>query len=252
MLQEEGPGSFFQGWRSQVTALAASNFVYFYNYNALKIIVQKMQVRNGGVRELGTGTNLLIASVAGVINVVSTTPLWVVSTRMSVQRSKNSSDAYTSVWDGLTKISRQEGLMGLWNGTLPSLLLVSNPTIQFVVYERIKNWLVARSKARNSPINAFEFFLMGALAKAVATVLTYPIQLAQSRLRAMKSRGKSNKVDYQYSGTVDVLLKIMQNDGPLGLFRGIEAKLYQTVATAAFMFMVYEKLQSTVFRVLQA
>ena len=36
MLSDEGPASFFRGWQSQVTALAASNFVYFYNYNALK------------------------------------------------------------------------------------------------------------------------------------------------------------------------------------------------------------------------
>lgn len=35
-------------------------------------------------------------------------------------------------------------------------------------------------------------------------------------------------VPYEYSGTVDVLLKVLRNDGPLGLFRGCEAKLWQT------------------------
>lgn len=92
---------------------------------------------------------------------------------------------------------------------------------------------------------------MGAFAKAVATVLTYPIQLAQSRLRAMKSQGHSkqdpNKPSYQYKGTLDVLIKVLQNDGPLGLFRGMEAKLWQTVATAAFMFLTYEKIAHLIF-----
>ncbi len=36
MLREEGVASLFTGWQSQVMALAASNFVYFYQYNGIK------------------------------------------------------------------------------------------------------------------------------------------------------------------------------------------------------------------------
>lgn len=251
MMREEGLSSFFRGWQSQVMALAASNFVYFYFYNGIRAVVQKVQ----GSKEISTGRSLLLATVAGVINVLTTTPFWVVSTRLSVQQRKAdlNRDQYRGMWDGLTRIAREEGILALWNGTLPSLMLVSNPSIQFVTYERIKQWMAERSKARGTPLTALEFFFMGAVAKAVATVLTYPIQLAQSRLRAMKSQSSDQKnVRYQYKGTFDVLLKVLQNDGPLGLFRGMEAKLYQTVATAAFMFMVYEKIQRTVFQILRA
>ena len=34
----------------------------------------------------------------------------------------------------------------------------------------------------------------------------------------------------------------MQSDGPLGLFRGMEAKIYQTVATAALMWLLVTNL----------
>lgn len=218
-------------------------------------MVQKMQVKRGASKDLSAGTNLLVATVAGVINVLTTTPLWVVSTRLSVQRG-GKSGSYSGMWDGLTRIAREEGVGALWNGTLPSLLLVSNPSIQFVCYERIKTWLTARAQARGSPITSIEFFLMGAAAKAVATILTYPIQLAQSRLRAMKAKNQQQQqqqggpVKYEYSGTIDVLIKVMKNDGPLGLFRGMEAKLYQTVATAALMFATYEQIQALVFAAL--
>jgi adenine nucleotide transporter 17 len=254
MLREEGLPSLFTGWQSQVMALAASNFVYFYQYNGLRAMVQKMAVRQGRSRELSAGTNLLIATVAGVINVLATTPLWVVSTRLSVQRG-GGGGGYRGMWDGLTRIAREEGIAALWNGTVPSLLLVSNPSIQFVCYERIKLWLGERARLRGTPITPIEFFLMGAAAKTVATILTYPIQLAQSRLRAMKAKGQQQQhqqqqVKYQYTGTVDVLLKVVQNDGPLGLFRGMEAKLYQTVATAALMFATYEQIQALVFAAL--
>jgi adenine nucleotide transporter 17 len=230
MLQEEGVSSFFAGWSTQVQALAASNFVYFYQYNGLKAVVKKLQLRNGGSADIGTGTNLAIATVAGVINVFATTPFWVVSTRMAVQRNKGSDNPYTGMVDGLTRIAKEEGVMALWNGTLPSLLLVSNPSIQFVTYERVRRWMTARSEARGTKISVFEFFLMGAFAKLIATVCTYPVQLAQSRLRAMKSKSQDQKkVKYQYTGTLDVLMKVLENDGPLGLFRGMEAKIYQTV-----------------------
>jgi adenine nucleotide transporter 17 len=94
MLKDEGLSSLFTGWQSQVIALAASNFVYFYQYNGLKTMVQKIAVRQGKSRDLSVNMNLLIATVAGVINVLSTTPLWVVSTRLSIQRSGTSGSSY--------------------------------------------------------------------------------------------------------------------------------------------------------------
>lgn len=38
--------------------------------------------------------------------------------------------------------------------------------------------------------------------------------------------------------------------GMLGLFKGLEAKLLQTVLTAALMFLLYEKIANTTFRVM--
>lgn len=38
--------------------------------------------------------------------------------------------------------------------------------------------------------------------------------------------------------------------GVLGLYKGLEAKLLQTVLTAALMFVVYEKITAATFRVM--
>lgn len=38
--------------------------------------------------------------------------------------------------------------------------------------------------------------------------------------------------------------------GFLGLYKGLEAKLLQTVLTAALMFVVYEKITSATFKVM--
>ena len=45
-----------------------------------------------------------------------------------------------SITDGLSTIVRREGSLGLLRGTSLALVGVSNGAIQFVVYEKMKNW----------------------------------------------------------------------------------------------------------------
>lgn len=85
------------------------------------------------------------------------------------------------VIDGLLKIKNEEGLSALWSGTLASLILVSNPAIQFMIYEAVKRQLDILYPGKQ--FGAGAYFLIGAFSKAVATVLTYPIQLLQAKLR---------------------------------------------------------------------
>ena len=210
-------------------------------YNCLKVIVQR---RRNAV--IGPMENLAVGAVAGVVNVLLTTPLWAVSTRLAVQRKKkkragkSSSKSravtnYKGMADGLVRISRQNGVLSLWDSVVPNLILVSNPTIHFFTYERVRIVMMRIAKARGTPLSSWEFFLMGALGKAVATVFTYPLQIVQSQLR--------NDRNKKYSGTIDCLFKVYQVAGLSGLFRGFFAKLWQTVLTAAFQFMTFEKMR---------
>lgn len=220
--------------------------MYFYTYNAFKSIYKKLIAENPKAA-IDPITNLVIASAAGIINVLATTPLWVAGTRLTVQSGKSGANddrkPYTGVADCLYRIAKEEGVGALWKGMGPSLILVSNPSIQFSVYERLRTVLEKRGKA----ITAVQFFIIGAIAKAVATIVTYPLQIAQSRLRA--DRGNTNPQERNYTSTVDVLQKIAKTHGVMGWFKGMEAKLWQTVLTAAFQFLTYEQIQKIVFKV---
>lgn len=249
MVEEQGVQALFQGWVSTVVSLGVSNFVYFYTYNAFKVAWQKQLKRSGQDPSIDPLRNLVIASVSGVINVLLTLPLWVVGTRLTTQPKhgkdgKETGETYNGIIDALVKIARKEGVTALWKSLGPSLMLVSNPAIQFVVYEQLKKPLTVRAKARGSPINSVEFFVLGAIAKAVATVLTYPIQIAQSLLRADQGSDKKTR---DYTGTVDCLVKLYQVGGFLRWFKGMEAKLWQTVLTAAFQFLTYEQITRVIF-----
>lgn len=43
-----------------------------------------------------------------------------------------------SLSDAFSQIIANEGVGTLWNGTLPSLILVLNPAVQFMFYEAMK------------------------------------------------------------------------------------------------------------------
>jgi solute carrier family 25 (peroxisomal adenine nucleotide transporter), member 17 len=208
----------------------------------LKVIVQSRY----GLESIDPASNLAVGAVAGVINVLMTTPLWAVSTRLAVQAKhglRKGSKPYLGMIDGLSRMYRREGLLGMWKSVVPNLILVSNPTIHFFVYERVRIIMSRIAKRRGSGLNSLEFFMMGAIAKTVATFLTYPLQVVQSQLR---NDAKNSKGKQKYKGTFDCLIKIYQVAGLPGWFRGLFAKLWQTVLTAAFQFMTYEKLRVVV------
>ncbi|KXJ68746.1 hypothetical protein RP20_CCG001878 [Aedes albopictus] len=235
LVAEEGFATLYRGIVPVLQSLCISNFVYFYTFHSLKAL--RGSITGGSHSALA---DLILGSLAGVVNVFSTTPCWVVNTRLKMKglghRVKDNTMHYDNLLDGLIHVGRTEGAKGLWAGAMPSLILVINPAIQFMVYESLKRRMVGDPKHASSAA----FFAIGAIAKAIATVLTYPLQLIQTKLR----HGNMDKsLDLPPdTDMVQMLLIILKKQGAAGLFRGLEAKLLQTVLTAALMFMTYEKI----------
>ncbi|KAG9340341.1 hypothetical protein JZ751_021453 [Albula glossodonta] len=247
IIREEGLLAPYRGWFPVICSLCCSNFVYFYCFHSLKAAWLKGQAAT-------PSRDLLIGIAAGVINVLVTTPLWVVNTRLKLQGAKfRNTDVhpthYKGIIDAFAGIVREEGVWALWNGTLPSLLLVLNPAIQFMIYEGLKRQL---RRGVHRELTALEVFLIGAVAKAVATTLTYPLQTVQSILRFGQHRQPTERSRLLSSlrSVVHLLRNRVRKQGMLGLFKGLEAKLLQTVLTAALMFLLYEKIASSTFRVM--
>ena len=204
----------YQGVTPVVITLATSNFVFFYSHQVL----QRLLIGE----EKSATRSLLASSLAGMLNVIITNPLWVANMKIV-----KGSAMQSSLWREVCAIGRSEGWANLWNGAGASLLLVSNPVLQFFVYEQAK---AARVKKR-STLSPVEAFFMGALAKAIATIATYPLQLTQVLLRLQKG-----------GGTWDCLRQQYRRGGIPALYTGMNAKLIQTVLTAAFTFLTYEQI----------
>jgi len=200
----------FRGCRSVLETIGISNFLFFY-------------LQEGGKR--AKLPPWLASTFAAVANTLLTEPLWKANTALKLGGAGGD-----SVFTELKRAVAAEGLLDQWRGTGVSLWLVVNPVIQFSVYENLK---VRAGKKVGRGLNDVEVFVCGAVAKAAATVLTYPMQVAQTRLRDRKG---------EYENTIDCLVKIYQKEGIKGLFAGLSPKLAQTVLTAALMLLLYERL----------
>jgi len=246
ILEEEGIVGLYRGWYPVVVSVCASNFVYFYVFNGLKAFYY-----NKGGSKPTPGKDLVLAFIAGIVNVVVTTPLWVANTRLKLQGIKWKENTrktahsevpktnYTGLIDAMIKIYQKDGIAGLWSGAVPSAVLAVNPAVQFMVYEALKREL--QKRYHNQDLPSIIYFLMGALAKTAATFVTYPIQLVQSRLRA--GQGKH--------GMIHCIQQLISSQGWSSLYKGLEAKLTQTVAMAALMFLTYEKIAAVVFSIMR-
>lgn len=223
MAKEQEISTLYQGCPSVVETVAISNFLYFYFTQFSRVSIKG---RFPGLTP--DQVNLASSSLAAAINIVLTEPLWKANTVLKmIPREEAKKGNLITV---ILMMAKSDGLGSLWNGTTVSLWLISNPIIQFTVYEYLKRKFLRRG-GKFTPVHAFFF---GAISKAVATVVTYPLQVAQTRLRITR--------DTQSKTVGSVLLELYREKGLEGLFQGCSAKLSQTVLTAAFMFAFYERI----------
>ena len=246
--KNRGITSLYQGLHSLVLALVCLNFVYFYCFRATRRWLEEHVVIHGLSLESDTddvskqhrvAIDLMAGYLAGVLGVLLTAPLWLVNTRLKLQglkcKSKNTAQEnkqYHGISHCMYTVAKEEGISSLYNGTFASIVLALNPAIQLGVYELLKRSNTLVDKTSGPFVNAL-------LAKFLATMVTYPIQLLQTRHRAAIA---SVHTKQQRSGWKHELQTMMQHHGVRGLYRGLETKLLQTLLNSGFMFLIYEHL----------
>lgn len=234
--------SLYQGLGTKNLQSFISQFVYFYGYSFFK----RLYLEKSGNKTIGTKANLIIAAAAGACTVLVTQPLDTASSRMQTSEFGKSK----GLWKTLS-----EGTWGeAFDGLGISLLLTSNPSIQYTVFDQLKQRLLTRKLSQNtgtesSPeaLSAFSAFMLGAVSKCVATCLTYPAIRCKVMIQAAESDEDGNqKAEQKTQKTVSgALYAIWKSEGLLGFFKGLHAQILKTVLSSALLLMIKEKITKT-------
>ncbi|KAK3028978.1 hypothetical protein RJ639_038181 [Escallonia herrerae] len=273
VVSSEGLGGLYSGLKPSLFGTAASQVFK----NKAEAIAAANKRKGHGDGSVGIFSWLAVAALAGSLNVLLTNPIWVLVTRMQThtqaerkiveakreamaREASESSLIGSSLQDKMAEydsikphpygtlyaareVYGEAGIAGFWKGIIPTLIMVCNPSIQFMIYESLSKRLRdkrAANKQGLKKVTALEVFLLGAFAKLGATVSTYPLLVVKSRLQAKQEIGGS--ILLQYSGTLDAIIKMIRYEGLPSFYKGMSTKIVQSVFAASVLFMVKEEI----------
>lgn len=117
----------------------------------------------------------------------------------------------------------------LYAGLGPALILTINPGLEFMLVETLRDFY--RSKFSQQPTSSI-IFIISAIAKIGATVLTYPSILAKVK---MQNSGESN--------LFHVLKEIFKAGGFTAFYAGLQIQLFKAVLFASIRNTAKEKIE---------
>lgn len=241
IIKKEGIFALYTGLSAALVGTIFSYGIYFWWYRYLK---NKFTLYTG--RRTFTKIELtIITAISGTLSSFLANPIWMINARMTVRKKEEAKN--TSYKKLVSDIYKNEGLWAFYKGVVPNLILVLNPIINFVIYEGLRQIAMKQYKSERL-IPFYIIFIMSSIGKIAATFATYPILTirVQAHTNAFADKDGEKKLN-QFE---KVLHFVKSVGGIMGLFKGIEAKLIQTIMYNAFLMMVYEKLRLLVKHIL--
>lgn len=284
IVQRDGWRGLYRGLGPNIFGNASSWGFYYLWYTIAKEQLVKWHGYDKSYK-LSAGEYLGAATTSGVITAVLTNPIWVVKTRMFVTSSARSPNAhrpiapgasgsigtshpgligtaalmktpgtspqiYRGLWDGLVSTVRTDGILGLYKGVGLAVLGVSNGAIQFMVYEKLKQWRRTTKLRREGVLGPYnevqlegvmlsnmDYTVLSGSAKLVAILATYPYQVVRSRVQ-------NHVTSQKYLSTWACILSTYREEGLRAFYRGIGPNALRILPGTCVTFVAYENISA--------
>ena len=240
----EGYRALFKGLGPNLIGVIPASAIKFWSYgNGKRIISQKF---NSG--QEAAWVHLSAAATAGIITGTATNPIWVVKTRLQLDKSNAEKPGsplnrqYKNSWDCIMQTLRTEGIRGLYRGLGASYLGVSESTLQWVLFEQMKLLNKSREETRlaagrsattlDQAVNWGVIVGGAGFSKFFAALITYPHEVLRTRLRLAPSANGQVK----YTGIAQCFKTVWKEEGAAALYGGLTPHLLRVVPSSAIMF----------------
>jgi solute carrier family 25 protein 33/36 len=185
IYRNESARALFKGLCPTLVGVIPARSINFFTYgNGKQIIANHF---NHG--QENSFVHLAAAAIAGIVTGTATNPIWVVKTRLQLTASErrhasslsSTNPAATAEpprggggsYKMIKHIFREEGVKGFYKGLSASYLGVTEGTIQWVLYERLKR-LAVDTEGRGGTVEWVGMLGSAGTAKCVASLITYP------------------------------------------------------------------------------
>nr|XP_009669766.1 PREDICTED: solute carrier family 25 member 33 isoform X2 [Struthio camelus australis] len=209
ILEKEGPRSLFRGLGPNLVGVApSSNIVHVCSAGSAAFI-----------------TNSLM------------NPIWMVKTRMQLERKVRGSKPMNAL-QCARYVYQTEGIRGFYRGLTASYAGISETIICFAIYESLKKHLKevqlppspTNGTERNST-NFFGLMFAAAVSKGCASCIAYPHEVIRTRLREEGTK---------YKTLIQTARLVAREEGYLAFYRGLFAQLIRQIPNTAIVLSTYE------------
>ncbi|XP_033624952.1 solute carrier family 25 member 44-like [Asterias rubens] len=159
-------------------------------------------------------------------------PTTLIKTRLQVQ---THNAMYSGTWDAFKKITKYEGMRGLYKGFFINTFTVLSGQVYITTYE------VTRRACGENASNVTKSFVGGAAASLVAQSVTVPIDIVSQHIMmegqsVSLERGR-RKVTFKDAGKI--ASGIWNKSGPLGFYKGYTASIMTFMPNSALWWPFY-------------
>lgn len=241
LYHKEGFAVYLNGIETSAFQSAMEKAFYFFAYTVLKQghqIVQTLVSPSSTNQSLGGVANLALGCLAEWAHLPITMPIDCLTTAIQTSKQKNA----FALMLGILK----EGNM--YKGIQAYYVLCFKPALQYTIFEQVK---AAILKSRNTrTLSAGESFLLGMVARTIATMAVYPFVRAKVVMQSQKKEAAQQQPqdgEQPPPTTVWTLLSDMYKSGGVpALYQGLGPELTRGVFSAALMLTIKEQINGAV------
>ncbi|CAH0560728.1 unnamed protein product [Brassicogethes aeneus] len=222
-----------------VPALAtniAENSVLFLCYGFCQKIMQNL-TGTAKIEDLSTVSNATAGFLASFFSSIAICPTELVKCKLQAMREISKQDKLAGVDTKMmgplhltSYILKTDGPQGLFKGLVPTLVReMPGYFFFFGGYEGTRELLRQPGKSKDE-IGLLRTMIAGSVGGIVFWSLTYPIDMAKSRIQVGKSQ----------ENLVGTIMSILRNEGVVSLYHGLTPSLLRTIPATAALFATYE------------